>query len=662
MPGQKRKAMSEAEAEAETRKQEIIAKIQTLDSEQTLAYLENLKDRWKLQYPNRSHEDLVLTAFEIFQVPISDTIDVTEQDSIGLREIDATIHTHEMEAIALYHHLRSHNLISVGSSEEDPPPDTDAETDPATTLNYILKVLEMVYYAKRLVLSVYQANIAIHQVHCSDLTIAEDIDQRLGSWSLRFRWIDSEDMNELQNLLLYLLDCAFEKQLRKQDGYVFCPIVVDGHTTHAFRCMTETKTWVYECCQKETQFQQWSNLTHGNNTIKAVVDYLNGCNDYQFPNLVKDRTVFSFKNGVYLASEDRFHPYVGSTEPLAASVVAAKYFEDAFDPYPDTNWRDIPTPAFHSILVYQELPEEASNWLYVFIGRLLYDLNTHDGWQVIPYIKGHAGTGKSTIVTQVCKNLYDPIDCGVMSNNIERKFGLSAFWDKFIFIGPECRNDLAIEQAEFQSIVSGEDVQVNIKHQKAFSTRWRVPGILAGNEIVQWGDSAGSIQRRLPVYDFIKPVLHGDMRLGDKIQAELPALLVKCNRAYREMADMHGSENIWTILPEYFQKTSSEVAQTINVLDAFLASDEVEFGPEQFCPFDEFKNGVTAFAQINGYSRPRFNADYFRGPFVRRGITRQKATKTWRNRVRTDKDFLIGVNLSESQNTNAFGADAVNFL
>ena len=47
----------------------------------------------------------------------------------------------------------------------------------------------------------------------------------------------------------------------------------------------------------------------------------------------------------------------------------------------------------------------------------------------------------------------------MLSNNIERGFGLSGLVDKFMFIGPEIKADLKLEQAEFQSIITGEDVR-----------------------------------------------------------------------------------------------------------------------------------------------------------------------------------------------------------
>jgi len=81
---------------------------------------------------------------------------------------------------------------------------------------------------------------------------------------------------------------------------------------------------------------------------------------------------------------------------------------------------------------------------------------------VLPFLKGAASSGKSTILTRVCRGLYEPADVGTLSNNIERKFGLSALAEKLIFIGPEIKSDIALEQAEFQSIVSGETVQVRL--------------------------------------------------------------------------------------------------------------------------------------------------------------------------------------------------------
>ena len=125
-----------------------------------------------------------------------------------------------------------------------------------------------------------------------------------------------------------------------------------------------------------------------------------------------------------------------------------------------------------------------------------------DGWQVIPFLKGVAMSGKSTIITKVFKKFYDSEDVRTLSNNIERKFGLSSIYDGFMFIAPEVKGDMCLEQAEFQSLVSGEDVSLARKYEKAKSIEWKTPGILAGNEIPNWKDNSGSVLRRILAWNF----------------------------------------------------------------------------------------------------------------------------------------------------------------
>ncbi len=111
-------------------------------------------------------------------------------------------------------------------------------------------------------------------------------------------------------------------------------------------------------------------------------------------------------------------------------------------------------------------------------GRLCFDVGELDKWQIIPFFKGIAKSGKSTLITKVFKKFYESQDVGTLSNNIEKKFGLSAIANNFMFIAPEVKGDLSLEQAEFQSIVSGEDVSIAVKNKHAIPMVWKVPGVL----------------------------------------------------------------------------------------------------------------------------------------------------------------------------------------
>ena len=49
-------------------------------------------------------------------------------------------------------------------------------------------------------------------------------------------------------------------------------------------------------------------------------------------------------------------------------------------------------------------------------GRLTFDVNEADGWNVMLFIKGIARSGKSTIITNGFKHFYDASD---VKNHLE---------------------------------------------------------------------------------------------------------------------------------------------------------------------------------------------------------------------------------------------------
>ena len=58
---------------------------------------------------------------------------------------------------------------------------------------------------------------------------------------------------------------------------------------------------------------------------------------------------------------------------------------------------------------YQEFPADVCDIMYVMGGKLLYEVNSIERWQCIPFMKGIAGSGKSTIVKAFSK-FYETLD------------------------------------------------------------------------------------------------------------------------------------------------------------------------------------------------------------------------------------------------------------
>lgn len=515
------------------------------------------------------------------------------------------------------------------------------------------RLLQIVYYCKHL----YVSSKNIQEA----LDIKKDYRDCVDASLFRFRPIDESENSKYQNFLLYILGYFHERSYRRYGSDIYKPILNnEGQNTYASERVDSIQNVIYKAVVKETNYDQFLNVTNRSDSVRAATEFLSNCQDRQFHVLNKDRYTFSFENGIYFAQKDCFIPYGSGNIP--SSTESSKYFKHHFpEESVSGDWRDISTPYLDSILEYQDLPDDVIKWVYAFLGRMIYKIDEHDGWQIIPFMQGQAGTGKSTLLLSVCKQLYDDEDVGVMSNNVQEKFGLADLVDKIIFIAPEIKRDFKIEQGEFQSIVSGDKVTINIKHKHSRFVNWNIPGIMAGNEIPDFIDNSGSIQRRMVTVKFNNRVANSDLMLGQKIKDEMPSIIAKCNRCYREYASRYGRQNIWMNLPEYFKDTQRELAAATNPLIHYLASGKLRFDPDVCMTMDEFVLSFNNHCVENNYKKPRFNPDFYIGPFIQYKIKVEKSVaRKYRGR-NIESTFLIGVD-NKSEHIDTFDPEGVDNL
>ena len=464
-----------------------------------------------------------------------------------------------------------------------------------------------------------------------------------------------DDMSPFQRSVCAALNETQLRGYRRYKGQCYQQVKTNGQITRAWEPVYTIKEFVYMLAQKEIFFERWKDMTSKGGTFNEVIRHLEVCNDHQFPQIVKDRHTWSFKNGLFRgkvwskelqAFTSKFYPYDSvEFQALDPRVVSSTYFDQEFVAHDHvTDWYEIPTPYFQSVLDYQRFETEVSKWVYVMVGRLCFEVGDLDEWQIIPFMKGIARSGKSTILTKVAKKFYEAEDVRTLSNNIETKFGLSSIYDGLMFIAPEIKGDIKLEQAEFQSIVSGEDVSLAVKHEKAKSLVWKVPGILAGNQIPDWKDNAGSILRRILPWNFSRQVKEADPHLDRKLDAELPVILEKCVRAYLDYAGKHGDKDIWNVVPKYFKKNQDEMAKNVSTLIHFLAAPEVRYGADLCIPQKEFVAKFQQHCALNNLGKPRFNEDFYAGPFSTRDIVVEHGlTRMWEGRQFTNQPFIKGL-------------------
>mgnify|MGYP000458331077 CR=1 FL=1 len=300
------------------------------------------------------------------------------------------------------------------------------------------------------------------------------------------------------------------------------------------------------------------------------------------------------------------------------------------------------------------LPTDAQKWVYILLGRLLHNVGKYDKWQVIPFFKGAAGTGKSTIGS-IVKAFYNAGDVGILSNNIEKKFGLQNLLDKLMFVCLELKKNIQLDQAEFQSMVSGEDMSVPRKHTCTITRQWKVPGLLCGNEPPAWMDSQGSLARRLIVFNFIHKIKDNDSKpdlLNDILKKELAALIFKCNVAYRDTCNRHKNMDIWRILPQYFKDERKALARLSDPLCATIWDDNMfevhsKVGGEFesfYITMDDFEQHYNMmYRKIRSGSFPdALTVDKYSGAFTDAGIMVRICTKRVDGMEKSDT-YIIGI-------------------
>lgn len=644
-PVEERAAKRRRDAEAIARTTRDLTPVTALER------LDALVDKWTLNDPGSSFERQVTTMFQVLGVDFDDDlVDRLARDrgSFGLREVEDAVVACELESVALYHRLHELGLLSAKDVADDG--ERDARH---AAFRKVTKVLEAVFLAKKVVLSAYQFKLGTHQLHVADpsaLALDSDIDARLGLWALRFRFIE-EDTNDFQRLVLFLLDAAMEHRYRKYGEWMYEPVTVDGVDVHAWRPACLISEFVTRSLPKETCWDMWKAATKsGMKNMAAATEYLTKCQDYQLPTLVKQRGVYSFRNGVYFTEEDRFHCFA-TDGPLSDQIVACKFFDMTFEPHAG-DWRDIPTPHFDGIPRFQEWDDATTEWLFVFAGRLLYAVGELDGWQVTPFFKGVGSSGKSTLLLKVFRYFYEAADVGILSNNIERTFGISAFHDKYLVLGPEIRSDFKMDQAEYQSMSSGEAVQVNVKHQTARAVdEWRAPIAFAGNEVPDFADSGGAVQRRTPVFNFAKPVVNGDMKLGDKLFSELPAIVQKANKAYLEKVRLYAHVNVWTVLPASFHANRKALARDTNPLVAFLDQPEVQLGADRFVSLRDFRDRLKEYVDRTGGKMPKLIKDTWQVPFDAIGVSVRREKRRRHGGPEKLEDWVVGLDFAADDMT-----------
>jgi hypothetical protein len=470
--------------------------------------------------------------------------------------------------------------------------------------------------------------------------------------------------------LLYFLEKIPEEGFTKYGANLYKPIIKNGNNTHAWKKHCSIKEYIYQQSDHKTNFNQWKNATANgisniNNTEKYFMEYVGP----ELPTLVKDRHLFAFKNGNYITKynianpgdtpiyTDVFVPYGQSHPYISSYTVACKFHDTTFDNFDDyDDWFKIMDhcPTFKSVLDYQEFPEEIQKWLCIFMGRMCFDIGELDNWQVLLYLLGQAGAGKSTILMKILQKFYEEEDVGIISNNIDAKYGIKPHVNKFMVIAPEIAENFKMEQTDWQLLVEGGRNTYSEKYKNDETIDWKVPMTMGGNKIMRYKNNSESVSRRTAVINFWKKVQVTDTEIDKKLSREIPFILKLCVKGYHSALETYGKRGIWNILPKYFHENKEDMEQTTNSLQNFLKSGNVIFDKKLYIPLKVFSQAFNDHCRENNLPREQFTKDYYMATFTNNDLkvvlqgTREYPQKSGIMLKRCS--FIVGLDIASDEN------------
>lgn len=501
------------------------------------------------------------------------------------------------------------------------------------------------------------------------------------------------EMTNKQKVIDYLMSSLYLDGLKRKNGMIYEKIFYKDNFTYTWKEKESISNFMYRKCSQKTNYEQWSNLTKS--SFGEVEKFLlENIGDDRFNDIETSRYVFSYNNGLHfirVKDNNKFHQkFISYNYPtkikklLKKDVYSIKYFnKDYPEELNNTYWKDIETPNFDKIFSFQlenrSDYKEIYNIILALYGRLLYELNSdeHDNWQIMLFLKGTAGTGKSTFLS-ILNRIYNPSDIGIIENNIEEKFGLQTIYKKVVAIGTEIKTDFSLGQGEFQTMISGEGKAIKIKGNNTIDIKWNVPMIMAGNELPGYADSGGSISRRLALVSFHNILEDEDTEtdLDAKIIKELPFIITKIVGAYLETLNKYKLKSFWDFAPKYFNEQKINVLAETNSIVKFLLSDEIIYDENSVILISDIGKIYNDFCKENSiisYKKLSLNIDNIKNPLKMCGklrnakcVYKQNIKNNWYtvNTYNTGEikekiifgDFIKGIKLKEEKyEENCFG-------
>ena len=360
-----------------------------------------------------------------------------------------------------------------------------------------------------------------------------------------------------------LLDHAAKNNKKKADGMIYGRI----GSTCAYVPEATYKEYINTVLAGNRAY-----LSHPRHYSEAL-EFLQNYDVAELPEIRPDRNVLSVRNGIFLLKEGTFKPYVDGDASFEG-IMARHHIDLDYD-------AEEKTPLFDALIAAQ-FDDDVAFVLKALMGRMFFQTGQLDNFQVMAFLVGLGGTGKSIIISGIVKLWFSITARAHLAGKREEIFGMANLAGKEVILGIDMPAKLsgAIPQEMMQSMVSGDGMEVPRKRDVALHVDWKVPGMMASNHMPDYVNTGNNVARRLVTFRFDNVISAPQEDLAERIAAEelvaIAAKAVRCYHAFRAKAKVMGG--FWKTVPPKMLEWQSKLAAATNKLHAFLDMSPDERG------------------------------------------------------------------------------------
>lgn len=480
-----------------------------------------------------------------------------------------------------------------------------------------------------------------------------------------FKEFDNQKLKKHQQLLHFYYQKAFELGYRKNAGRIYKPKEnKDDQYVYAYEYVFDVADFVFQAIFPLDEHLYWFEcLTTQSGNAKHCIDILTRVKCEWLPDLERNRDIYSFQNGLYVLSHDKFYYFqkkegkhwVGDLEATGVNMVAVKYHDIVFDEegmeadmsaHPIRTFMSIKMDPIYKVLMTQGFDVNECMYIFALLGRMLHPIGAMDNWGVFVYFLGLAGTGKSSLL-RLLASLFDPNDVGLLNNSLQKTFSIESIADKLIYFGLDIDEHFQMDQATFQSMVVGEEVSVLRKHKTPITLSWKSQGGFAGNKLPSWTDNGGSLTRRLIIIEFMVSIAKVDPNLFDRCLLMKDRFLKVINAAYHHVVREHSHKSIKEVLPAKFRESEKRALLELNILAAFM-KENCEIDPKFIAPWKDFQKAYKMYCKRNSLVAHPLKYAFYSGVFCKTNCTVVENPNPATDAFQQKASYVKGLKLKEA--------------